>query len=58
MSYSKLLIEIARRRQYKEAAENIVRGMMVQLQAMSEGVFLPILLHICFLFKTMSQRNE
>jgi len=39
LSYSKLLVEIARRRQYKEVAENIVRGMMVRLEAMSEGVF-------------------
>ncbi|KAI0303808.1 autophagy protein Apg17-domain-containing protein [Multifurca ochricompacta] len=36
LSYSKLLVEIARRRQYKEAAENIVRGMVAQLEAMSE----------------------
>ncbi|KAA1467537.1 hypothetical protein DENSPDRAFT_251101 [Dentipellis sp. KUC8613] len=35
-SFHKLLIEIARRRQYKEAAENIVRGMMAQLEAMTE----------------------
>ena len=39
LSYSKLLVEIARRRQYKEAAENIVSGMMARLEAMSEGVF-------------------
>ncbi|KAI0058213.1 hypothetical protein BV25DRAFT_1919577 [Artomyces pyxidatus] len=36
LSFSKLLVEMARRRQYKEAAENIVRGMMAQLEAMSE----------------------
>ncbi|EPQ54057.1 hypothetical protein GLOTRDRAFT_77963 [Gloeophyllum trabeum ATCC 11539] len=36
LSYNKLLIEIARRRQYREAAENIVRGMMAQLDAMTE----------------------
>ncbi|KZT22417.1 hypothetical protein NEOLEDRAFT_1071676 [Neolentinus lepideus HHB14362 ss-1] len=35
-SYNKLLIELARRRQYREAAENIVRGMMAQLEAMTE----------------------
>lgn len=38
-SYSELLVEIARRRQYKEAAENIVSGMVARLEAMSEGVF-------------------
>lgn len=36
-SFSKLLIEIARRRQYREAAEKIVEGMMAQLDAMSSG---------------------
>jgi len=36
LSYGKLLVEIARRRQYKEAAENIVRSMMAQLEAMSD----------------------
>ncbi|KAI9461690.1 autophagy protein Apg17-domain-containing protein [Lactarius psammicola] len=36
ISYSKLLVEIARRRQYKEAAEDIVHGMMARLEAMSE----------------------
>jgi len=36
LSYSKLLVEIARRQQYKEAAENIVSGMMARLEAMSE----------------------
>ena len=40
LSYGKLLIEIARRRQYKEAAENIVRSMVTQLEAMSDGMFL------------------
>ena len=40
MSYDKLLVEIARRRQYKEDAENFVRGMMEQFETMSEGVFL------------------
>jgi len=40
LSYGKLLVEIARRRQYKEAAENIVRSMMAQLEAMSDGKFL------------------
>ena len=40
LSYDKLLVEIARRRQYKEAAENFVRDMMTQLETMSEGVFL------------------
>lgn len=36
-AFSKLILELARRRQYREAAENIVRGMMVQLEAMTEG---------------------
>ena len=36
-SFNKLLIEIARRRQYREAAEKIVDGMMAQLEAMTEG---------------------
>jgi autophagy-related protein 17 len=35
-----LLVEIARRRQYKKEAENFVRDMMTQLETMSEGVFL------------------
>jgi autophagy-related protein 17 len=36
-AFNKLMLEIARRRQYREAAENIVRGMMSQLAAMTEG---------------------
>jgi len=36
-AFNKLIIEIARRRQYREAAENIVKGMMSQLEAMTEG---------------------
>ncbi|KAJ6607416.1 autophagy-related protein 17 [Mycena sp. CBHHK59/15] len=35
-AFSKLMLEIARRRQYREAAENIVQGMMSQLHAMTE----------------------
>ncbi|KAJ7052605.1 autophagy-related protein 17 [Mycena amicta] len=35
-AFNKLLLEIARRRQYREAAENIVRGMMSQLAAMTD----------------------
>ncbi|KIK95290.1 hypothetical protein PAXRUDRAFT_827175 [Paxillus rubicundulus Ve08.2h10] len=35
-SFNKLLIEIARRRQYREAVEKIVEGMMAQLEAMTE----------------------
>ncbi|KAJ7178587.1 autophagy-related protein 17 [Mycena crocata] len=35
-AFNKLMLEIARRRQYREAAENIVRGMMAQLAAMTE----------------------
>lgn len=37
-AFNKLILELARRRQYREAAENIVHGMMVQLEAMSEGM--------------------
>jgi autophagy-related protein 17 len=40
LSYDKLLVEVDRRRQYKEEAENFVRDMMAQLETMSEGVFL------------------
>ena len=36
-AFSKLILELARRRQYREAAENIVRGMMGQLELMTEG---------------------
>ncbi|KAJ7931431.1 hypothetical protein B0H13DRAFT_1857841 [Mycena leptocephala] len=35
-AFNKLMLEIARRRQYREAAENIVRGMMSQLAAMTQ----------------------
>ncbi|KIM68433.1 hypothetical protein SCLCIDRAFT_1209247 [Scleroderma citrinum Foug A] len=35
-SFNKLLVEIGRRRQYREAAEKIVDGMMAQLEAMTE----------------------
>lgn len=35
-SFNKLLVEIARRRQYREAAEKIVDGMVGQLRAMAE----------------------
>ncbi|KAF5392168.1 hypothetical protein D9757_001415 [Collybiopsis confluens] len=35
-AFLKLVLEISRRRLYKEAAENIVRGMMEQLTAMTE----------------------
>ncbi|TRM65065.1 autophagy-related protein 17 [Schizophyllum amplum] len=34
-SFNKLVLEIARRRHYREAAENVVRGMMDQLEAMA-----------------------
>jgi len=36
LSYNKLLLEIGRRRQYREAAENVIRGIMDQLAAMTE----------------------
>ncbi|KAH8100023.1 autophagy protein Apg17-domain-containing protein [Cristinia sonorae] len=35
-SYCKLLLELGRRRQYKEAAEKVVEGMLAQLEAMVE----------------------
>ncbi|KAG6900219.1 hypothetical protein C0993_001288 [Termitomyces sp. T159_Od127] len=35
-AFNKLILELARRRQYREAAENIVRGMVSQLTAMTE----------------------
>jgi autophagy-related protein 17 len=38
-AFNKLILELARRRQYREAAEGIVRNMMSQLEAMSEGQF-------------------
>lgn len=39
MAFNKLLLEIARRRQYREAAENIAHGMMRQLESMTEGAY-------------------
>jgi hypothetical protein len=45
MAFNKLMLEIARRRQYREAAEDIVRGMVRQLDSMTEGEFL-----FCFIF--------
>ncbi|KAF5359683.1 hypothetical protein D9756_003340 [Leucocoprinus leucothites] len=35
-AFNKLIVEIARRQHYKEAAENIVKGMIAQLTAMTE----------------------
>ncbi|KAG5645529.1 hypothetical protein DXG03_005804 [Asterophora parasitica] len=35
-AFNKLILELARRRQYREAAENIVKGMTAQLEAMAE----------------------
>ncbi|KAJ7037464.1 hypothetical protein C8F04DRAFT_1257028 [Mycena alexandri] len=35
-AFNKLMLEIARQRQYREAAENIVRGMVAQLAVMTE----------------------
>lgn len=43
LSYNKLVVEMGRRLQYREAAENIVRGMIDQLDALTEGLR-PILL--------------
>jgi len=37
LSYNKLVVEMGRRLQYREAAENIVRGMIDQLAALTEG---------------------
>ncbi|KAH7912803.1 autophagy protein Apg17-domain-containing protein [Hygrophoropsis aurantiaca] len=36
-SFNKLLVEISRRRQYREEADQIVEGMMAKLQAMTEA---------------------
>lgn len=36
-AYNKLLLEMGRRRQYQDAAERIVRGMITQLEALTEG---------------------
>ncbi|KAF7968960.1 hypothetical protein HWV62_28749 [Athelia sp. TMB] len=36
ISFDKLLVEMARRKQYREAAEKIVEGMMSQLETMAE----------------------
>ena len=38
LSYNKLVVEVGRRSQYREAAENVVRGMIDQLAAMTEGL--------------------
>ncbi|EED82160.1 predicted protein [Postia placenta Mad-698-R] len=38
-AYSKLLLELARRRQYRDASDRIVNGMIAQLNAMTEGTF-------------------
>ncbi|OBZ72535.1 Autophagy-related protein 17 [Grifola frondosa] len=35
-SYNRLVLELARRRQYREAAQKIVEGMLAQLDAMTE----------------------
>lgn len=37
MAFNKLILEIGRRIQYREAAENIVKGMMKQLDFMTQG---------------------
>ena len=47
LSYNKLVVEMGRRLQYREAAENIVRGMIDQLAAMTEGSR-PILSRLSF----------
>lgn len=39
LAFNKLILELARRRQYREAAENIVRGMTAQLEAMTAGMY-------------------
>ena len=44
-SYCKLVIELGRRRQYKEAAQKIVEGMMAQLDAMTEGKPRPVAIY-------------
>jgi autophagy-related protein 17 len=39
-AFNKLVLEIARRRHYRESTESIVKGMISQLQAMTEGTAL------------------
>ena len=46
-SFNKLLVEIGRRRQYREAAEKIVDGMMAQLEAMTEGKSISDFIYAC-----------
>lgn len=36
-SFKKLLVEIGRRRHYKEAVEKVVEGMILHLRVMTEG---------------------
>jgi len=36
-SFKKLLVEIGRRRQYKEAVEKFIEGIVLELRAMTEG---------------------
>jgi len=37
-AFTKLLLEMERRRRYKKSAEDIVRGMIKQLNSMTEGI--------------------
>lgn len=37
-SFNKLLVEIARRRQYREAADKVVQSMTHTLETMTEGI--------------------
>jgi len=37
-SYCKLVLELARRREYAEAASKIVQSMMLQLEALADGM--------------------
>ena len=56
-SYNKLVIELARRQQYCEAAKKIVDGMRSQLEAMTEGMWRTCL-KIIFNLTTYSYEEE
>ena len=40
-AYNKLVLELARRRQYREAAQRVVANTMAELDAMVEGALVP-----------------
>jgi hypothetical protein len=56
-SFRRLLVEMARRGHYKEAADQIVRGMMVQLEAMAEGMS-ALLSHFIYFYHVIFFRRS